>query len=90
MDYAPGGNLETFKQTEIPSLIDSTPRRILPMNIYYHFYSGEKKVALRALKEIYDYAISQKITPVFTTKYISVVEGFLSGKIHSLGGGCFR
>jgi len=73
--------IETFQQTEYPSLIDNIPRRITPMNIYYHFYSGEKILSLNALKDAYHYLMNQKITPIFTSEYVSVVEGFLSGTI---------
>jgi len=76
--------IETFQQTEHPTLIDSVPRRITPMNIYYHFYSGEKHLSLNALKEVYDYVLNQKIAPIFTSEYVSVVEGFLSGKIREI------
>jgi len=79
--------IETFQQTEYPSLIDGIPRRISPINIYYHFYSGEKKLSLEALKETYDYALRQNINPIFTSEYLAVVDGFLMGKIQALSDG---
>jgi len=75
---------ETFQQTEYPSLVDNIPRRVTPINIYYHFYSGEKKISLEALQSVYDYALSQDIIPIFTSEYLSVVDGFFSGKIQRL------
>ncbi len=85
--YSFGNVLETFKQTEVPTLIDSIPRRVTPMNIYYHFFSGERKPALDALKKAYDYVLDQEMAPLFTSQYVSVVEGFLSGKMQMLKDG---
>lgn len=82
--------IETFKQTEVPTLVDAVPRRVSPMNIYYHFYSGEKRASLNALKKVYEYALEQKVIPVFTSEYISGVEGFLQGEILDLGDGGWR
>ncbi|MBU0650785.1 hypothetical protein KKC59_02630, partial [bacterium] len=73
--------IETFKQTEAPALINAKPRRISPINIYYHFFSGEKKESLSALKEVYDYSLTQALIPIFTSDYVKTVKGFISGKI---------
>lgn len=73
--------IETFKQTEIPTLADKTPRRISPLNIYCHFYSAEKNASLKALKEVYDYCLSQNIIPIFTSYYTKIVKGFFSLRI---------
>lgn len=70
--------VETFVNTE-------TPLRIRPINIYYHFYSGEKISALESVMSAYDYAITQPIIPVFVSDYIETVKGFLSTKIKHLG-----
>lgn len=40
--------IETFEMTE-------TPRRLKPVNVYYHFYSVERPDALAALGKIYDW-----------------------------------
>ncbi|GAB6072218.1 bifunctional glycoside hydrolase 114/ polysaccharide deacetylase family protein [Venenivibrio stagnispumantis] len=55
--------IQTFKLTD-------KPRRIKPINVYYHFYSGSKLSSLKALKEVYDYVLSQKITPMFASQWI--------------------
>lgn len=82
--------IETFQQTERPTLIDSVYRRISPINVYYHFYAAEKKISLAALKEVYDYALSQPIVPLFTSEYVNVVKGFLSGEIEKTSDGGWR
>jgi len=82
--------VETLQQTEYPTLVHTPPRRVTPINIYYHLYSGEKAASLSALKKAYDFVIKQNIIPLFTSEYISVVEGFLSGRIEATEDGGWR
>ncbi|MBF0431479.1 MAG: DUF2194 domain-containing protein [Fibrobacteria bacterium] len=56
-----------------------------PMNVYYHYYSGERMAGLNALKKVYDYCLSQPVNPVFTSQYIKMVQGFFSGSITKMG-----
>ncbi|MBJ6136154.1 endo alpha-1,4 polygalactosaminidase [Marinobacter litoralis] len=60
--------IESFKILE-------SHNRLKPMGIYYHFYSGTKPEALQALKEIYDYALSQPVTPLYLSDYAKRVQG---------------
>ena len=56
--------LQTFVLTD-------RPKRLKPVDIYYHFYSGEKRASLKALKRVFDWAVKQKDTlPIFTSRYI--------------------
>jgi uncharacterized protein (TIGR01370 family) len=48
--------------------------RLKPMGIYYHFYSATKPEALSALREVYDYALSQPITPLYLSDYARRVQ----------------
>lgn len=75
--------IESFKRTE-------DPIRIKPINIYYHYYSGEVAAALKALQDVYDYALSQNVFPIFASEYPKIVDGFFKTKMVSLGGGGFR
>jgi hypothetical protein len=61
--------LQTFRMTE-------SPRRLAPIDIYYHLYSGSRPCALDALKAVYDWAIAQPVTPVFPSYYARIVLGF--------------
>jgi len=79
--------IETFKQTEIPTLVKSGPRRVSPMNVYYHFYSGERKKSLGALKTVYDYVLTQDTIPLRASHYSAIVNGFVSMKVNVLGDG---
>lgn len=69
--------IDAFKNTE-------KPIRIRPINIYYHFYSGERVSSLKALKETYDFALSQKINPIFPTRYIEMVHGWINTEIREI------
>ncbi|MBI5855777.1 MAG: bifunctional glycoside hydrolase 114/ polysaccharide deacetylase family protein [Nitrospirae bacterium] len=61
--------IETFELTE-------KPRRLKPINIYYHFYSGTKKASLRALQKVYDWALAQLVSPVSVSDYAKKVVDF--------------
>lgn len=52
------------------------PRRLKPMNIYYHFYSGEKFSALNALLEVYDWAVGQEYSGLYISDYVKKVNEF--------------
>jgi len=79
--------IETFQQTETPTLFPSAPRRVSPINVYYHFYSGEKRQSLGALQKVYDYVLTQDVIPIFTSRYVAGVRGFFTGRIVELPGG---
>ncbi|MDB5097161.1 MAG: hypothetical protein JWM80_1582 [Cyanobacteria bacterium RYN_339] len=61
------------------------PRRLAAVNIYYHFYAGERAAGLKALLECYRWAESQPLTPVFASSYARGVEGFYSARIMPAG-----
>ncbi|ASJ70565.1 endo alpha-1,4 polygalactosaminidase [Granulosicoccus antarcticus] len=61
--------IETFTLTE-------TPRRLKPLNIYYHFYSGTKIAAIKALEAVYDWSTAQDIYPIHVSDYSRKVPDF--------------
>ena len=61
--------IETFKLT-------NTPRRLKPIDIYYHFYSGTKPAALNALIDVYQWANQQNVIHLFASQYIRKVLNF--------------
>ncbi|NLH39039.1 MAG: hypothetical protein GX445_03135 [Elusimicrobia bacterium] len=67
--------IDTFKMTD-------KPRRLKPINIYYHFYSASKDSSLKALKDVYDYALSQDINPSLLSDYIYNVLDFYNYNIY--------
>jgi hypothetical protein len=66
--------LQTLKNTE-------SPIRLKPINIYYHLYSGEREAGLNALLSNIKYAVSQKITPITTSHFTHIAEGFYTTEI---------
>ncbi len=61
--------IETFELTELP-------RRLKPINIYYHTYAASKLAGLKALKKVYDWALAQPTMPVYASEYIEKVLDF--------------
>lgn len=70
--------LRTIENTE-------TPIRLKPFNVYYHMYSGEKQAALNALLDNLNYARSQKLIPIKTSRFSRIVNGFFTTKIDKIG-----
>lgn len=58
--------IETFQMTD-------TPRRLKPIDIYYHFYSGIKKSSLLALNKVYQWTLSQPVFTIFASDYFAKV-----------------
>ncbi len=61
--------IQTFELTD-------KPRRLKPIDIYYHFYAASKIASLKALDEVYQWALKQESMPIFTSEYIPKVLEF--------------
>ncbi len=72
--------IETFRLTD-------SPRRLKPINIYYHTFSVTKEASRRALEDVYDWALAQKPNPIFTSEYVDKVLDFNSTVIARSGDG---
>ena len=59
--------IETFKRTE-------SPRRLKPMNIYYHLFCGDYPDATKVLKEVYEFALSQPAHALTAAHYAEIVR----------------
>lgn len=66
--------VETFRHTE-------SPRRLLPVNVYYHFYSGEWLATLRALQDVYDWCMEQTLCWIHAAEYAKAVEDFHRARV---------
>ena len=53
-----------------------SPRRIKPINIYYHFYSGTKAASITALHEVYQYALGEDTLPIVVSEMVPKVDDF--------------
>lgn len=61
--------IETFEMTD-------RPRRLKPIDIYYHTYSVTKRAGLNALRKVYDWALAQPVYPVFPSEYVDKAMNF--------------
>lgn len=61
--------IETFEMTE-------TPRRLKPINIYYHSYSASKKASLNALHKIYSWSLAQSPHVIYASEFIRKARDF--------------
>lgn len=59
-----------------------TPRRLKPVNIYYHFYSGDNMSALRAVLRLYDWALKQELHAVYASEYARMVRDSRATRIY--------
>jgi hypothetical protein len=75
--------LDTFRFT-------GSPRRLAPVNIYYHFYSGEHLAGVKALQALYHWAEAEPLTPVHASHFARMVSGFYAGAIAADGPGAWR
>lgn len=81
--YGFGMLRETLARTE-------TPRRLKPINVYYHIYSGERLASLNALIANLEYARAEEIAPVWTSTYVRMVEGFYRTRLVDVGDHAWR
>lgn len=75
--------IETFERTE-------QPRRLKPLGIYYHFYSGTKRSALNALLEIYQYVQAQPNNPMYVSDFAKRVQGFENARFTQVAENVWR
>ncbi|HEY9724779.1 MAG TPA: hypothetical protein V6D47_22440 [Oscillatoriaceae cyanobacterium] len=67
-----------------------SPRRMLPVNLYYHYYSGERIAGLKTLQALYRWAEGQPLCHVTVAEYCRVVDGFFAGSVSPDGPGAWR
>lgn len=85
--FAPIGNdNETldYSNSYLYSLIDiidalkltDKPRRLKPIDIYIHFYTVQQPGGIKALHEVYDWALAQPVMNIFASDYYNKVMDF--------------
>jgi polysaccharide biosynthesis protein PelA len=53
-----------------------TPRRLKPIDVYYHFYSGTKPAAITALHEVYQYVRREDTMPIVVSEMVAKASDF--------------
>ena len=66
--------LETFRRTD-------RPRRVDPINVYFHFYAGERESSLNALLQVLGWVRRQPIAPLYSSEFVRVEQGFIEARI---------
>ncbi|MHB8878053.1 MAG: hypothetical protein ACYC8T_30520, partial [Myxococcaceae bacterium] len=61
--------IQTFERT-------GSPRRVVPVDIYYHFYIARNFAALTGLKAALDWVVAQPLAPMFAGDYIDIARDF--------------
>jgi hypothetical protein len=75
--------ISTFQLTD-------KPRRMKPINIYFHFYSGSKIGSLKVLQQVFDWALAQPVVSVYASDYIRKVEDFQGITLAQRLDGCWQ
>ena len=65
-----------FKRVTQTFELTDSPRRLKPIDIYYHIYSGSKLASLTALEYVFDWALEQESMPIYTSEYIPKVMDY--------------
>src|SRR6185436_16065362 len=92
--YAPAHNenvyIETFRNgsplygfRKVIKLFEFTerPRRLKPIDIYYHFYSGASEAATASLREVYRWALKQETIPLHLSEYAARAAAYPAGQL---------
>lgn len=69
---------QTFELTE-------SPRRLKPLNVYYHFYSADRFDAFTALRKAIDYCVAQEMHPVWAGDFVAIVHDSIATEIYRVG-----
>jgi polysaccharide biosynthesis protein PelA len=59
--------IDTFQRTELP-------RRLKPVNVYYHFYSATNLSSTRALEKIHRWCMTQPLQPITALEFAKIVR----------------
>ncbi len=70
--------LETYALTE-------SPRRLKPVNLYFHFYSGDYTASLHALETIYDWVMAQPLHAITVSHYARIARDARTTTVFSAG-----
>ena len=70
--------IETYQLTE-------SPRRLKPVNIYYHFYSATLLGPLRALDRVHSWCLEQPLHPMTAARYAKIAKDSHLTRIYSTG-----
>ena len=75
--------LDSFQKTE-------HPRRLKPVNIYYHWYSGDNLPSMNALKQLYEWCLTQELHSLPSAPYARLARDARGTRVYQLGADRWR
>ncbi len=72
--------IESFEMTE-------KPRRLKPVNIYYHFYSAATEGALKALVDVHEWSLKQPLHSVTAAQFAALTRDSWRTRVFEAGAG---
>jgi polysaccharide biosynthesis protein PelA len=73
-----------FLHLEATITATDSPRRLKPINVYYHMYAGERPAQLAAVRHHLDAARQGALTPIAASQYAAIADGFFSTEMSRL------
>jgi hypothetical protein len=80
-----GGRDHGFLHLEATINSTESPRRLKPINVYYHMFAGEKASQLQGVRHHLDQARQASVTPIAASHYAAIADGFFTTRMSSLG-----
>ena len=66
------------------------PRRLKPVDVYYHMYAGERAAQLAAVRHHLEEARKSSLAPIAASQYAAIADGFFTTEITPLGESTWR
>jgi hypothetical protein len=79
------GREHGFLNLEATINATENPRRLKPINVYYHMFAGERSAQLTAVRHHLDAARQASLTPIAASHYAAIADGFFSTQMTALG-----
>jgi hypothetical protein len=61
--------------------LTGSPRRVAPLSIYFHYFSGTKTAGLKALIDVHEWALAQEPHPLYASEYAQRIEAFAAASM---------
>lgn len=74
-----------FRQVGETFALSETPRRLKPVNLYYHFYSAATPGALKALTEAHDWVMARPLHSMTSVAFAKTARDAWATKIYRAG-----
>ncbi|MDB6070233.1 MAG: hypothetical protein JWL81_1404, partial [Verrucomicrobiales bacterium] len=74
-----------FRQVTETFAMSGEPRRLKPVNLYYHFYSAATPGALKALTEAYDWVMERPLHSMTAAEFARTARDAWATRIHRVG-----